>query len=163
MVAPCVSKMPSTVVGKICKLVADSTNNITIGVVARVISGVDIFSIAVIAAGVAALPAPIMFADMFVASNELTSAVCFPNKTVITGDITRPSASMSPASTATCITPIHTMYIPARVIASITPDELAPNAVDNTNPGAVIVSFTKLATTIMKNSSAITIKMTSDK
>ncbi len=116
---PAVARMPMTVVGSICKLVADMTVSIIMSVEALPLPS-SMRLIALIAMGVAALPSPSRFADTFIVMNLRVSASHDGNSRDITGRRRRSSARDKPSFSISEKNPSQNAYSAKRLSESST-------------------------------------------
>ena len=116
---PAVARMPITVVGSICRLVAEMTVSIIISVEAR-LSPVSMRLIAVIAMGVAALPNPKRFAETFIVMYLRVSASLDGNSREMTGRKSRSSTRDSPSFSMSEKKPSQNAYSASRLSDSST-------------------------------------------
>lgn len=152
---PAVARMPITVVGNICKLVAESTVSIIISVDALRLP-LSIRFIAFIAMGVAALPSPSMFAEMFIVMNFRVSVSADGNSRTITGRKSRSSPRDKPSFSINEKNPSQNAYNAKRLSESSTAPcapvtiELtaADGSVNNISPSDAAIMINQIIATV---------------
>lgn len=119
LVEPAVARIPMTVVGRSCRLVADITVSIIISVVARG-EPVSMRFMAEIAMGVAALPRPKRLAEKFIVMNLRVSVSDDWNKREITGRSSFSSPRDKPSRSISEKNPSQNAYSAKRLSDSST-------------------------------------------